>query len=325
MKGTYTNPVTSGYFADPFVLRHEGVYYAYGTGAAPEDGGEGAQRGYKFEVLRSEDLVDWTSLGGALEPLTDENAQDYWAPEVAFHDGAFYMYYSAGIGDKGHQIRVAISEKPEGPFRDAGAILTPDDPFTIDASPFQDDDGTWYLYYARDFLDGERVGTALVVDRLESMTRLAGEPRTVLRATSDWQIFRKNREMYGNVYDWYTLEGPFAVKHDGQYYLFYSGGAWEEPNYGVSYAVAPHPLGPWVEPASDGPTILQSVPGVVVGPGHNCVVKGPDGHDYIVYHAWDKDKTARRMCVDRIDWTPEGPRTHGPSFEPQAIPQADHA
>jgi hypothetical protein len=33
--GTYTNPVWHGYFADPFVLRHEGVYYAYGTGTAP--------------------------------------------------------------------------------------------------------------------------------------------------------------------------------------------------------------------------------------------------------------------------------------------------
>ena len=28
---TYSNPVWSGYCADPFVLRHEGFYYAYGT------------------------------------------------------------------------------------------------------------------------------------------------------------------------------------------------------------------------------------------------------------------------------------------------------
>ena len=315
MNDTYTNPVYPKYFADPFVLRHDGRYYAYGTG---EPGASGNRR---FEVLQSPDLVNWTSLGGALEPLDDPNAQDYWAPEVAHADGKFYMYYSAGTGDKGHQIRVAVSDHPAGPFRDQGAVLTGDDPFTIDASPFRDDDGQWYLYYARDFLDGERVGTALSVDRLHDMTRLEGNPRTVLRATADWQIFKKNREMYGNTFDWYTLEGPFVLKRQGRYYLFYSGGAWEEPNYGVSYAVADHPLGPWTEPPFEGPTILKSIPGKVVGPGHNSAVIGPDGRDYIVYHAWDAQRTARRMCVDVLEWTSEGPRTHGPTFTPQPVPK----
>lgn len=312
---TYSNPVYSRYFADPFVLEHEGVYYAYGTGGRP------TLEGRAFEVLRSGDLVGWASLGGALERLDDPRAQDYWAPEVASHGGTFYMYYSAGLEDKGHQIRVATASKPEGPFRDLGHVLTGDDPFTIDAHPFRDDDGSWYLYYARDFLDGERVGTALAVDRLLDMTRLEGEPRTVLRATADWQIFKRNREMYGGVYDWYTLEGPFVRKHGGRYYLFYSGGAWEEPNYGVSYAVADSPLGPFTEPEADGPTILRSVPGKVVGPGHNSIVRGPDGEDWLVYHAWDPDKTGRRMCLDRLQWTDAGPRMAGPSFTPQPAPR----
>ena len=30
---TYTNPVWPGYLADPFVLKWEGEYYAYGTGS----------------------------------------------------------------------------------------------------------------------------------------------------------------------------------------------------------------------------------------------------------------------------------------------------
>jgi beta-xylosidase len=312
---TYTNPVYPEYFADPFVLRHEGRYYAYGTGGRP------TLEGRAFEVLRSDDLVHWESVGGALELLGHEGAQDYWAPEVAFDGQRFFMYYSAGIGDKGHQLRVATSDRPEGPFRDEGVVLTPEDPFTIDASPFQDTDGQWYLFYARDFLDGERVGTALSVDRLVTMTQLAGEPRTVLRATADWQIFKAGREMYGQIHDWYTLEGPFVVQRDGRYWLFYSGGAWEEPNYGVSYAVANHPLGPWTEVTHEGPALLRSVPGRVVGPGHNSVVTGPDGEDYIVYHAWDAEKTARRMCIDRVEWTPDGPRLPGgASFEPRPAP-----
>jgi GH43 family beta-xylosidase len=302
---TYTNPVYPEYFADPFVLRHNGAYYAYGTGNRPSSNGR------VFEVLFSTDLTQWHSLGAALEPL-GAGFEDYWAPEVAHADGRFYLYYSAGIGDQHHRLRVAVSERPEGPFIDSGTVLTPDEPFSIDASPFCDDDGQWYLYYARDFLDGERLGTALTVAKLENMMRLSGESITVLRASQDWQLYARDREMYGR-----RLEGPFVVKRGGRYYCFYSGGAWPEPNYGVSFAVADHPLGPWLEPEGDGPKILQTVPERVIGPGHNSVIVGPDDQDYIVYHAWDPARTARRMCIDRLEWTPKGPRTDGPSFTPQ--------
>ncbi len=74
------------------------------------------------------------------------------------------------------------------------SVLTPDDdPFTIDAHPFRGDDGQWYLYYARDFLDGDRPGTALMVDRMLDPLTLAGERRTVLRASADWQILKRER------------------------------------------------------------------------------------------------------------------------------------
>jgi GH43 family beta-xylosidase len=146
----------------------------------------------------------------------------------------------------------------------------------------------------------------------------------VLRASADWQLYRRRREMYGAVYDWHTVEGPCVVKRDGRYWCFYSGGAWREPTYGVSYAVADSPLGPFVEPmeASDGPALMRSIPGRVIGPGHNSVVVGPDGEDWIVYHAWDAGHTARRMCIDRLRWTDDGPRTDGPTWTAQRAPRA---
>ena len=121
-------------------------------------------------------------------------------------------------------------------------------PFAIDASPFQDDDGKWYLFYARDFLDasnGARVGTGVVADRLIDMTRLAGEERVVVRARHDWQRFMSNRIMYGGVYDWHTIEGPCVLKRNGRYYCLFSAGRWENDTYGVDFAVADHVLGPY--------------------------------------------------------------------------------
>jgi GH43 family beta-xylosidase len=170
-------------------------------------------------------------------------------------------------------------------------------------------------------LDGTRVGTSIAVDRLVEMDRLAGQPMPVLLATADWQLFRTQREMYGAVYDWHTLEGPFVVKRQGRYWCLYSGGAWTNATYGVSYGVADAPLGPFREPqAAEGPALLRSRPGELEGPGHNSVVRGPDGEDYLVYHAWDPAHTSRRMCIDRLEWTADGPRTGGPTAAPQPVP-----
>jgi arabinan endo-1,5-alpha-L-arabinosidase len=312
---TYQNPVWSGYLADPFVLRDGDAYYAYGTGS---DEGNGRQHdGRVFPVLRSPDLVHWTHVGGALEPASDSPAAAYWAPEVAERGGTYYMYYAADM-----RLRLATSVDPAGPFRDTGQDLFPGEPFSIDASPFWNPrEGRWYLYFAKDFFD-ERVGTGTAVVPLGEDMLPAGEPRVVVRATSDWQIFERNRRWYDRQWDvWHTVEGPFVIERGGRYYCLYSGGCWQTPDYGVSYAVAPHPLGPWCDEWShSGPVVLRGVPGQVVGPGHNCVVRGPDGETlFVVYHAWDPERTARRMCLDPLIFTGDGPRCLGPSTDQQVI------
>jgi beta-xylosidase len=311
---TFTNPVWSGYFADPFVMRVDDRYFAYGTNDADRSG-------KAFEILESRDLVHWRSIGRALDAVDGLDARDHWAPEVAQRDGLFYMYFSAGVEDREHRIRLAVAQRPEGPFVYEGVVLTPDEPFAIDANPFRDDDGQWYLYYAHDELEGERVGTSLAVDRLVDMTWLAGESRTVVQATADWQIFKRGRQMYGQTYDWHTVEGAHVLKRLGRYWCLYSGGAWNGPTYGVSWAVADSPMGPFVAAPGDGPALLRTRPGTVLGPGHNSVITTPAGDDYIVYHAWDPAHTARQMYIDRLEWTPDGPTTPGPTTTPQPIPR----
>jgi arabinan endo-1,5-alpha-L-arabinosidase len=311
----YRNPVYPEYFADPFALATgapEGpAYVAYGTGSVVD--------GRVFQVLVSDDLVRWKPAGGALVPLPTAAGSDYWAPEVIADGARWWMYYSLGVGDVGHTLRVAVADSPLGPFSDVGVDLTPSERFAIDPSPFRDVDGTVYLFYARDDLDGDRVGTMLAVDVLESMTALRGRPRTVLRPSADWQLFRRGRSMYGSVYDWHTLEGPFVVRRGERYWCLYSGGAWETSSYAVSYAVADSPLGPWTEPA-ETERLLASVPGHVLGPGHNCVVSMPSGQDVVAYHAWDTARSARRLCIDPLNWTEDGPRVLGPTWYPSRLP-----
>jgi beta-xylosidase len=315
-KTRHINPVYGSYFADPFVWKHENTYYAIGTGSLEANG---QTLGKIFPVLQSADFFQWQFASNALVRPERGLGENFWAPAVAFAEGRFYLYYSVGHGDQYHQLRVAMSDSPQGPYKDLGRpLLKPDAcPFAIDPHPFQDEDGRWYLFYARDFLDESpkaRAGTALMAAPMKSMTELDEPGTVVLRARSDWQRFQAKRSLYGRTWDWHTLEGPCVHKHDARYYCFYSGGRWEDETYGVDYGVADSVLGPYSDAGNEtGPRVLRTVPGQVVGPGHNSLTVGPDGQDYLVYHAWDCERKARQMFIDKLAWTEQGPRREGPT------------
>lgn len=312
--------------ADPFVLRSGGVYFAYGTGDRLVVSAEGDLRA--FQVLRSTNLVQWEPVGGALPVPLPEQANAFWAPEVVEEGGRFFLYYSSAPRgrDERHRLRVAIAEHPTGPFLDAGPVLPETEGFCIDAHPFRDPaTGRWYLFFAKDYFE-ERTGTGLaVVPLTDDLRRAAGAPREVLRANADWQVYEHNRSLYGRQWAaWHTIEGPCVVACGVRYYCFYSGGNWQTKDYGVSYAMADHPLGPWVHAPEPGPIVLREQSGQVLGPGHNSHIIGPDGRTaFLVYHAWDYSRSARRMFIDRLEWTGAGPRCAGPTTSPQPMPGTD--
>ena len=175
------------------------------------------------------------------------------------------------------EIRVAVSDRPEGGFIDSGKRLTFQD-FAIDPHVFTDTDGSRYMFYATDFLDHTHIGTGTVVDRMVDWFTLEGKPRPVTRARYDWQVYDPARKEKGGV-RWHTVEGPFVLKRKGIYYEMFSGGNWQNISYGVSFAVTDDMDRDeeW-EQFSDGEKILpilRTVPGKVIGPGHNSVIRGP--------------------------------------------------
>ena len=292
-------PVWDGYCADPFVLHTADGYVMYGT--TPRAFTDGRV----FQTLTSTDRVTWIDAGGALEPPAGAPVgTEYWAPEVVAAQGLYWMYYSAGIGDVGHQLRVAKASDAAGPFWDVGLVLTPDLPFAIDPSPYLDDDGQWWLFFATDHVDSERPGTVVAVARLTDMSSLS-DLHVIVTASADWQRYEADRQIYRKVMDWHTLEGPHCVRREGRLWLFYSGGNWQQSGYGVGLAVADAPLGPW-EPVGQGATFLSSGQRGLRGPGHNSVLTD-GGVDYAVFHAWDAGFTRRRPYIVPIAWGADGP------------------
>jgi len=273
---TSNNPIFSGWYADPEIHVFEDRYYVYPTYSAPYE-----QQTF-LEAFSSSDLVHWHREGRVLDfkeiPWSTNRAA--WAPSVIYRDGTYFMYFSAGDGAG---IGVATSKKPGGPFRDAlGKPLIKDvinGAQPIDANAFIDDDGQAYLYYG-----GWR--HANVVKLSKDMLRTEGEFKEI------------TPEGY--------VEGSFMLKRNGEYVFMWSEGGWGNSTYGVAYARAKSPLGPFQRIGK----ILGTDSKVAKGAGHHSVLKLPGSNDYVIcYHRRpleETDRNSRVVCLDRLQFDKDG-------------------
>jgi xylan 1,4-beta-xylosidase len=275
---TYRNPIIPHIGpADPAVIRYNGTYYLYPTWDC---------KGY--EVFVSKDLVNWERKGKCFADARG----GAWAPDV-FHDtkgnGGFYLYYTVDRPGGGKLIGVAVSPDPLGPFADQGTLVQD----AIDAHVFRDDDGKLYLYYC-DLSGGpNRIAVRPMADPLT----LTGEPIVLISPTDEWE--RRGGPI---------AEGPWMLKHKGVYYLMYSGSGADTPHYAIGYATAKSPLGPFTK--HPGNPIAQRGNGIF-GPGHHCVVSGPDGKLWMVYHQKRNDQVnwQRFLAIDPL-WFDEAGVIH---------------
>jgi len=243
------------FLGDPFILLHEGTYYAYGT--SEEDG---------IGVFISQDLLSWERVAGNRLALNKQDSWGdrwFWAPEVYFVNGTFYMYYSAD-----EHICVATSDSPLGPFKQIQKQPMIAGEKCIDNSLFIDQDGKPYLFFDR-FNDGLNIWVAELEDDL--MTLRMETLKKCINVSQEWE------EVWPRV-----NEGPYVMLHDGVYYMTYSANSYESPFYGIGYATADQVTGPWTKHA--GNPILQK-PGELVGVGHSAMFTDKEGNLRIVFHS----------------------------------------
>lgn len=318
-QATYTNPLADSLeVADPFVLRDgDGLYYLYGTSAA--DG---------FRAWTSRDLVSWESIGHVYRaPDTSWARRNFWAPEVLAYRGRYYLSFSAkGPGEAGLRLCLAVADHPAGPFRDL-AVPWLDRGFSaIDAHLYVDADGTPYAYYemvgvvgepwaGRGYFRGSILGEALAPDLL-APARPDAPPVRCLWPSQPWELPPDGLA--------HSVEGMTVFRVDGVYYMTYSANHYKDPRYGIGYATARAPLGPWVKPP-DNPLLARDTALLVSGPGHNGIAVSPDGRErFLVYHshADAEAPSARRILnLDRLVVAAPGRlTTTGPTRSPQPSP-----
>jgi len=284
---------------DPFVVRHLGDYWLYHT---TDDGDRGVS------LWRSSDLVEWTFVGYALEGGGPGHwaETDLWAPEVMYRDGLFWMYVAGTrMGDGGEGVEalrrqgVARSRTPQGPFVLDPEPLVPD-VWSIDGHPFQDEDGTLWLFYnvrTEETVFQGRPGSGTVVDRLVTPARLQGAPAPVSFPSERWEGSFED--------DAYWNEASWVLKRRGRYYQLYSGGFYRDATYGIGVTAADAPRGPWTK---DPANPLFRSGRRITGPGHHSVILAPDGVTaYSVYHGYADDRAGRKVHLDRVEWAGDRP------------------
>ncbi len=242
--------------ADPYILNYGDTCYAYGTHA--DDG---------IEVYTSTDLTNWKKASQlALNNADTWGDRWFWAPEVYYIEKykKFFMYYTSD-----EHICVATSTSPRGPFKQVTQQPMISTEKCIDVSLYIDDNGKPYVFFVRLLNTGSEVWVAELADDL--MTIKTSTMKQCIAVSQPWE------QVWGRV-----NEGPFVVKRNGTYYLSYSANSYESQLYGVGYATASSPMGPWTKSATN--PILQK-PGNLVGVGHHAIFTDKAGKMRIVFHA----------------------------------------
>ncbi len=283
---TYTNPVMPGDFADPSVVRVGNDYWATATSSewAP-----------LYPILHSTNLVDWEIVSHVFPAEVPEWADaHFWAPEITYEDGTFYIYYTAKQEGGNLCVGVASATDPKGPYKDHGPLVC-QEVGSIDGFPIRDDNGDLFLVWKE---DGNSVGKPTPM-----WAQLMNEERTALLGEK-FEMFRNDPDSWEGG----LVEGAYIVQKNGYYYTFYSGDACcgQGCTYGVGVARAKDLRGPW-EKYEKNPIMKQNEAWKCAG--HGSVVTDTTGNYYFLYHAYSTDGTVftgREGLLDPFTWGEDG-------------------
>lgn len=281
--------VTHIYTADPSAHVFEGKIYIYPSHDLDEDiesndnGDQYAMEDY--HILSLDDFNSPCVDNGEALHLRDIPwaSKQLWAPDAAFKNGTYYLFFPARDKDDIFRLGVATSKTPAGPFK-AEKDPIPGS-FSIDPAVLVDDDNRAYVYFGGLWggqLEKWRTGTFNPNAEGPAPTEPAIGPRvaelnddmlTFKEAPQEISIVDENgNPILAGDEDRRYFEGPWMHKYNGQYYLSYSTGT----THCIVYATSNNPKGPFVFRGK----ILTPVVGWTT---HHSIVEF-EGKWYLFYH-----------------------------------------
>ncbi len=261
-KGAISKPlVTNMYTADPSAHVFNNKLYVYPShdidaGIPENDNGD-------HFAMKDYHVLSMDSVGG---PVTDNGValdikdipwagRQLWAPDAAFNNGKYYLYFPAKDKQGVFHIGAATSPSPIGPFKAEPKPI--EGSFSIDPAVFKDKDGSFYMYFGgiwggqlQRWLHGKYDSsgsktdlhnddsaaiTAKVAKLSKDMLHFEGPVKDVVILDKD------GKPLLGKDHNRRFFEASWMHMYNGKYYFSYSTG----DTHFICYATGTSPLGPF--------------------------------------------------------------------------------
>ena len=268
--GYYVNPIFTGDYPDPSIMREGDDYYIVFSSFEYYPG---------LQIWHSRDLINWTPVTHALHKYVGS----VWAPDLLKYNNKYYIYFPAN-----NHIYVVTANSIKGPWSDPVDLKVG----TGDIDPFHFTyEGKRYLYFS----NGGYV--PLSADGLSVTGKME-------HTYNGWPIPRSWRV------ECFCLEGPKLFKRGDYYYMNVAEGGTAGPptSHMVISARSKSPFGPWVNSPYNPIIHTKSSAEKWWSKGHGTVFQAASGKWWVVFHGYENGhyNMGRQTLLEPIEWTKDG-------------------
>ena len=296
------NPIHDG-GGDPWVVEHGGAYYyCYSAGNG-------------VSVAKVPSIAELAMNGNRVytAPEGTMYSKEYWAPELHYINGAWYIYVAADNGNnETHRMYVlrGTTQDPTDPFEMVGQVTDPTNKWAIDGTVMQ---LNGELYFIWSGWEGDvNVAQNIYIAHMSDPCTIDSERVCLSVPEYSWEM---NGQPYIN-------EGPAVLQHDGRTFLVYSAsGSWTDYYcLGMLTLMGDDPMdvNSWEKATKP---VFRNKPHVCYGPGHNSFCQAPDGSVWMIYHGNLVSGTGwqgRSVWIAPVTFEEDGTPEFGkPQFEVQ--------
>lgn len=293
---------------DPVMIRQDSTYYVFATGRGIRMWSSPDRQHWKAEKPVFENAPAWTTQ---VNPGTRPN--DFWAPDISYHNGLYYLYYSSSVfGKNSSAIGLATNRTlhpadPDYRWVDRGLVVQSvpghDNWNAIDPNLIVDSTGRGWLTF------GSFWGGIKLVRLNDSLTAPA-QPAQWHTLASRPRTDSTGLQHAGNG----AIEAPFLFRKNGFYYLFVSVDyccRGPKSTYKVWVGRSKALTGPYLDQSGKlmtrgGGTLVLQGDANWHGVGHNAVCTF-DNTDYLVYHGYDAaDNGKSKLLIRELGWDTTG-------------------
>lgn len=296
---------------DPVMIKQGDVYYLFATGRGIAIWSSIDMKNWKKERSVFDEAPKWVM------DILPNFRNHIWAPDISFHHGKYYLYYSVSVFGKNTSSIGLVTNNtldpgdPNYKWIDQGEVIRskPGETYwnAIDPNLIIDDSGNPYLSFGSFWggLKQIKLKKDLIslAEPIESLKTIGSKIKLSALQGNDSVFVGDN-----------PIEAPFIFKKNGYYYLFASidyccRGI--NSTYKMIVGRSKDVAGPYFDKnnksmENGGGTLLLEGDKDWYGVGHNSVYTF-DGVDYLVFHGYEAADNGRsKLRIKKMDWDEDG-------------------